>query len=99
MALEPLADKWRSFGWRVQEVDGHDLGALLAVLRAVSAPVAETPAAISPSELFGPPTLVLAHTIKGKGVSFVESDFTWHGRALPADLAERAQEEILHGAS
>ncbi len=99
MALEPLADKWRSFGWRVREADGHDLGALLSVLWAVSLPVPDAAAGASSPQLFGPPTLVLAHTVKGKGVSFVESDFTWHGRALPPDLAERAQEEILHGAS
>jgi transketolase len=97
MALEPLADKWRSFGWRVQEVDGHDLGAVLSVLQAVSVPVADPSGEASPSLLLGQPTLILAHTVKGKGVSFVESDFTWHGRALPADLAEQAEEEILHG--
>ncbi len=59
VALEPLADRWRSFGWAVREVDGHDLGALLSTLTAV------------PAEP-GRPTAVIAHTVKGRGLPFVE---------------------------
>lgn len=96
MALEPLVAKWQSFGWRVVEVDGHDLSALVSVLQAVSPSIPEGAAGATLSHLLGQPALIIAHTVKGKGVSFVESDFTWHGRALSPDLAQRAREEILH---
>ena len=82
MGLEPLADKWRSFGWHVDEVDGHDIGAIIAKLRTFPARLDQ-------------PSILIAHTVKGKGVSFVETDFTWHGRALPPALAERARAELL----
>ena len=82
MSLEPLEDKYRSFGWHVDEVDGHDIGAIIAKLRTFPA---------QPDQ----PSILIAHTVKGKGVSFVESDFTWHGRALPPALAEQARVEIL----
>ena len=84
MALEPFAEKWRAFGWHVEEVDGHDVGALIEVLKAVQ-------------EVKGQPSAVLAHTVKGKGVSFVEADYTFHGRALTPEQAEKAREEIRCG--
>jgi len=78
-AQERLAEKWDAFGWRVLEVDGHDMGCLLEVLHRAA-------------EQDGP-TAVLAHTVKGKGVSFMEGDLNWHARApsdeeLAAALAE-----------
>lgn len=82
MALEPLADKWRGFGWRVMEIDGHDMSDIIKALK-----IAQS--------ITGRPTIIIAHTVKGKGVSFVEADFTWHGRALPPELAEKARKEIL----
>jgi transketolase len=82
MALEPLVAKWQSFGWQVTEVDGHDISALIPALRAAQS-------------VTGKPSILIAHTIKGKGVSFVEADFTFHGRALKPDQAIRAREEIL----
>jgi len=82
MALEPFVDKWRSFGWHVQEVDGHDIQALIQALRQAQA-------------VRGQPSVLIAHTIKGKGVSFVEADYTWHGRALNPEQAARAREELL----
>ncbi len=82
MALEPLVAKWQSFGWQVTEVDGHDIAALILALRAAQS-------------VTGKPSILIAHTIKGKGVSFVEADFTFHGRALKPDQAIRAREEIL----
>jgi transketolase len=82
MALEPLVDKWQSFGWHVEEADGHNLPALIHELK-----VAQM--------VKGQPTIIIAHTVKGKGVSFVETDFTWHGRALSPELAEKARKEIL----
>ena len=83
MALEPLAAKWRSFGWYVAEADGHDFDSLMAVLD-------ET------QRVTGQPSIIIAHTVKGKGVSFVESDFTFHGRALSAEQAADAREELSH---
>jgi transketolase len=82
MALEPFAAKWRAFGWHVKEVDGHDIRALIETLRAVR-------------DIKDQPSAVIAHTIKGKGVSFVEADYTFHGRALTSEQAEKAREELL----
>jgi len=81
MGLEPLVDKWRSFGWNVTEVDGHDIGALLEKFQEVRA-------------VEGHPSIIIAHTVKGKGVSFVEADFTFHGRALTPQQADVAREEL-----
>ncbi|HSG16328.1 MAG TPA: transketolase [Anaerolineae bacterium] len=81
MALEPLVDKWHSFGWHVSEVDGHDLAAVLDGLHGMQ-------------KIEGQPSILIAHTIKGKGVSFVEQDFTYHGRPILGELADQAREEI-----
>ena len=81
MGLEPLVEKWQSFGWYVVEADGHDIDDLLAKLEEVKA-VQDQPA------------IIIAHTIKGKGVSFVEADYTWHGRALNQEQAVLAREEL-----
>jgi transketolase len=89
MALEPFAEKWRAFGWHVQEVDGHDIQALVKALKAVSRSRLERDTAR------GQPAAIIAHTVKGKGVSFVEADYTFHGRALTPEQAEKAREEIL----
>jgi transketolase len=81
LALEPFADKWRSFGWELVEVDGHDHEQLAAALA--------VPRGAGP----GAPRCVLAHTTKGKGVSFMENEVLWHYRPpsdgeLAAALAE-----------
>jgi transketolase len=78
---EPLLDKWRAFGWQALDIDGHDLAAVLAALRTAGATT-------------GQPTIIVAHTVKGKGVSFVEADWTYHGRAIASKDLERALEEI-----
>lgn len=78
---EPLLDKWRAFGWQAREVDGHDLPAVIAALTEARATT-------------GKPSVIIAHTVKGKGVSFVEADWTYHGRAIAAKDLERALEEI-----
>lgn len=80
MALEPLAEKWRAFGWAVEEIDGHDLARTRTVLERVPFRA-------------GQPSCVIAHTIKGKGVSFMENKLLWHyrspqGEELQAALAE-----------
>ena len=67
MGLEPMADKWRAFGWEVREVDGHDIDALVETFEQV--PFSNNK-----------PSMVIAHTIKGKGLSFMESVPIWHFR-------------------
>lgn len=80
-ALESLAEKFQAFGWSVREVDGHNVSALREVLTAV------------PFEA-GKPSMVIAHTVKGKGVSFMENDAKWH-HGVPNDREyERAIEEL-----
>lgn len=79
--LEPFTDKWRSFGWEVEEVDGHDHGAMKAVLSAL--PFKK-----------GKPNCVIAHTIKGKGVSFMEHSVLWHYRSAKGDEFEAAMKEL-----
>jgi transketolase len=81
MALEPFADKWRAFGWETAEVDGHDTGELGKVLHAV--PLTD-----------GRPTVVIARTVKGKGLSFSENTNTWHYGHLSDDLKEQALREL-----
>lgn len=85
IALEPLADRWRAFGWGVVEVDGHDADALIRVFDRLPA-------------LEGRPTCVLARTNKGRGVSFIEDRVEWHHRVptdqeLAAALVELEGEE------
>src|SRR5262249_22715636 len=68
LPLEPLADKWRAFGFAVREVDGHDVAALEAALRAVP---------FEPSK----PSALIARTVKGRGIDFAEHDPSWHHKA------------------
>ncbi len=79
--LEPLADKWKAFGWRALEIDGHDPCSIRQTLDGV------------PFELRRP-SAVIAHTTKGKGVSFMENDLEWHYRPPSADDLRRALEEV-----
>jgi transketolase len=72
VGLEPLAQRWQAFGWAVAEVDGHDMNALIGMLRSVPIQV-------------GQPSCVIAHTHKGRGVSFIEDKTEWHHR-IPTDL-------------
>jgi transketolase len=71
LELEPFADKWRAFGWGVREIDGHDHDEIAGVLSRV--PITS-----------GQPSIVIAHTIKGKGVSFMEDQLAWHYKS-PSD--------------
>jgi transketolase len=79
--LEPLADKWTAFGWTVREVDGHDHAALLETLQAV--PFTR-----------GRPNLVIAHTHKGTGVSFMRDGVEWHHKVPKGAQLEAAREEL-----
>lgn len=86
MSTSPLLDKWLAFGWHVIEVDGHDIKQLIAAFAEAKATK-------------GKPTLLLAKTIKGKGVSFMENQVGWHGNAPSAEQAEQALAELREEAS
>lgn len=79
--LEPLADKWKSFGWHVEEVIGHNFSQLKEALDKVDT-VKEQP------------SVIIAHTIKGKGISFMEGENKWHGKAPNAEQLEAALKEL-----
>jgi transketolase len=80
--LEPVIDKWRSFRWAVLEIDGHDIAQIDKALDE-----AET--------VTGRPVFIVAHTVKGKGVSFMENDPEWHGKAPKPAEAVRAIRELV----
>lgn len=84
LALEPFALKWRAFGWAVAEVDGHDHEALERAFERLP-PEARRP------------TCIIAHTVKGKGVSFMENSVLWHYRSPQADEFARAITELEGG--
>jgi transketolase len=80
LALSPLVEKWRAFGWDACEIDGNDMGQLLEVL--------------SRENVSGKPVAVIAHTVKGKGISFMEDDNNWHYRIPTADEVIAAKKEL-----
>ncbi|HZY31207.1 MAG TPA: transketolase, partial [Candidatus Methylomirabilis sp.] len=82
LSLEPFRAKWEAFGWHVIEVNGHDIVQVLEALEAAEA-------------IKGKPTVVIADTIKGKGVSFMENNPDWHGKAPTREESDRAIREIL----
>lgn len=88
MGIEPLADKWKAFGWDVHEVDGHDVAQLLPLLTSLA--TREEPTQ---------PALVIAHTVKGKGVPFMESEIGWHLGWLSPEDEQRALAYIDGGKS
>jgi transketolase len=81
LALEPFAAKWESFGWGVRQVDGHDHAALRSAL-------------VAPPPIAGQPTVVIARTTKGKGVSFMENQVLWHYRTARGEEFARALAEL-----
>ena len=81
MNLEPLIRKWEAFGWHVIDIDGHDVDQILAAF-----PRAE--------KMKGKPTVIIARTIKGKGVSFMENNVVFHGKAPTREEAEKALKEL-----
>jgi len=83
MALAPLRDKWEAFGWESYEVDGHDFAEILTALACAELPDRTKPLAI------------IAHTIKGRGVSFMEDDNNWHYRIPSAEELAAARKELL----
>ncbi len=79
--LEPLGAKWESFGWAVEEIDGHDLTRIVGTLQSVPFRA-------------GKPSCIIAHTVKGKGVSFMENKLLWHYRAPSDEELQQALEEL-----
>jgi transketolase len=84
IGVEPILDKWRSFGWETHAVDGHDVGAVTTLLRALKADTGRSA-----------PVMVLAETVKGKGVSYMETEPGWHLGYLDPDDAKAAIAEIM----
>jgi transketolase len=81
MDIAPLADKWHAFNWHVLEVDGHDMQQILAAY----------------DEMLhrqGSPTVIIAHTTMGKGVSFMEGKAEWHGKPPTMEQGEQALKEL-----
>jgi len=81
MPIEPLADKWRAFNWQVLEIDGHNMSAILDAIETAQA-------------TRGKPTVIIAHTVKGKGVSFMEDKCDWHGKAPDDGQFSQAMAEL-----
>jgi transketolase len=81
MELSPFADKWGAFGWEVLQIDGHDLPEILEALATAQATT-------------GKPTVIIARTIKGKGVSFMENQVKWHAGGVTGEQLEQALTEL-----
>ena len=82
--LEPLKSKWASFGWNAVDVDGHNFEALIGALDILDT-------------VKDKPTVIIAHTIKGKGISFMEGQAKWHGKAPNKEQLEQALQELSKG--
>ncbi|WP_051791312.1 transketolase [Amycolatopsis jejuensis] len=81
--IEPLEDKWRAFGWEAHRVDGHDVEALLTLLRTITGDKTRTT-----------PAVIIADTVKGKGISYMEAEFGWHLGWLAEQDERNALEEL-----
>jgi transketolase len=82
MPLEPLADRWKAFNWHVVEINGHNIRQVAEALDLTN-------------EIHSQPTIIIAHTTKGKGVSFMENDSKWHGAVPKPDQYEQALTELM----
>lgn len=81
IGVEPLADKWRAFGWEVREIDGHNMGEVVDALDGVPFNTER-------------PSAIIAHTVKGKGVSFAEDTYVWHSNNVDEEIYARAIAEL-----
>jgi transketolase len=84
MPLDPLVPKWQSFGWNTMEIDGHSFVEIVAAVETAK-------------RTQGRPTMIVARTVKGKGVSFMENVPAWHGTPPNVEQYERAMEELARG--
>jgi len=82
--LEPVVDKWRAFGWNTIEIDGHDIDQIREAF-------------VTAARVSDRPSIIIAHTVKGKGVSFMEDLVKWHGVAPTQDEADQAVAELQNG--
>ncbi len=82
LSLQPFAEKWRAFGWNVEEIDGHDFAQVIPALEKARANTSERP------------TCIIANTVKGKGVSFMENNVKWHGVAPKPEEVAAALKEL-----
>jgi transketolase len=82
--VEPLVDKWKAFRWEVFTCDGHDFEGLAQAVAAAA-------------KVKGKPSIIVARTVKGKGVSFMENTSSWHGVQDPARLEDALREVTRHG--
>lgn len=83
MPLDPLVPKWEAFGWRTFEIDGHDFRSIIATVEEAK-------------RSDGGPVMIIARTVKGKGVSFMENQAGWHGTPPGREDYERAMQELAH---
>ncbi len=83
MGVEPFADKWASFGWNVQEIDGHDIDEITSTLYRARWVLAN-----------GKPNVIIAHTVKGKGIEQAEFNYKWHTHAPDPDTADEMMREL-----
>ncbi len=81
MPIDPVADKWQAFGWNVIDIDGHDMAQVVQALEEAKSHQ-------------GAPTIIVANTVKGKGVSYMENVCEWHGKAPCQEEADQALEEL-----
>jgi len=81
MPLEPLKEKFESFGWHVLEMDGHNMEAINDTIEEAKT-------------VFNKPTMIIAQTIPGKGVDFMEREFSWHGKSPNPEEAEKALKQL-----
>ena len=86
LPTEPVADKWRSFGWHVLEIHGHNMTQILSALDEAD-------------EIHARPVIIIARTTKGKGVSFMENNHYWHGSSPSDDQFQTALQELRERAS
>jgi transketolase len=84
LSIEPIEDKWRAFGWEAMRIDGHDFRQIDEALKWATAPD-------------GKPRVIVANTVKGKGVAEMEDNPAWHSRAMTAEMLESYTQEILGG--
>jgi transketolase len=81
ISVDPLTDKWRAFGWAVREIDGHDMGEVVDALDALPLDKVR-------------PTALIAHTVKGKGISFAENTYVWHSNSVNDEIYAKALAEL-----
>ena len=81
LGVEPIAARWSAFGWDTREVDGHDVIALAGALAEAA-------------RVKGKPSVLIAHTVKGKGISFMEGDRRWHSAAITSEQGQQAMDEL-----